>query len=130
MTNQEVNKLKKELLTIIDPNNGKRVINKVFEKDELFSGDYLDIAPDLILIPEEGYFLQDKYLEDKLFDEPANAPGLARRFAEHSDLGIFFTNKKINKKGIPSSYDIAPTVLSIFDIYPKNLDGYSLFTEV
>lgn len=121
-------KLKAELLKITDPESGEKVIKNVFEKEEIFSGEYLDNAPDLILIPNDGYFFQDKYLCEKLFDKPENAPGLAKRFGEHSDFGIFFCSKKVKNKKNLNVYDLTPTLISLYNIKDRRMsfDGKNL----
>jgi len=117
-------KLKDELLGIVDPESGERVVKSVLEKKEIFSGKYLSYAPDLVLIPNNGYFFQDKYLSNKLFDKPKNAPGLAKRFGDHSDTGIFLcSGKKMKSQNVVSVYDITPTILSLYDLN-RDMDDY------
>lgn len=128
LNSRDKTKIKRELLGITDPENGKKVIKSVLEKEEAFFGEYIDRAPDLILIPDDDYFFQDKYLSNKLFDKVENAPGLAKRFGEHSRIGVLFTSiKNILSSETIRIYDIVPTVLSVFKIsFPEYIDGTSL----
>jgi len=45
-----LNKLKGE--------NGEEVIDKIFEKQEIYQGPYIDMAPDLVCLPKDGYDLK------------------------------------------------------------------------
>jgi predicted AlkP superfamily phosphohydrolase/phosphomutase len=92
MSGGKIKNLKNELLNITDPENGNKVIKQVFEKKEIYFGSYLKFSPDLIIIPNDGYFFQDKYLGDNLFDKPENTLGLAKRYGEHAETGIFLSN--------------------------------------
>jgi predicted AlkP superfamily phosphohydrolase/phosphomutase len=40
-----------------DPDTGKAPIGKIYRKEEVLSGAFLDTAPDLLLVPAEGYSL-------------------------------------------------------------------------
>lgn len=50
--------IKKQLLSIPDTTNGKPIADKVFYREEIYQGDYLDDAPDLIVHPKNGYDLK------------------------------------------------------------------------
>ncbi|MHC1683117.1 MAG: alkaline phosphatase family protein [Clostridiaceae bacterium] len=51
-------KIKQSLLNIQDPKTKEPVIDKVFFREELYYGDYLDNAPDIIAHPRNGYDLK------------------------------------------------------------------------
>jgi predicted AlkP superfamily phosphohydrolase/phosphomutase len=40
-----------------DPDTGKAPIGRIYRKEEVLSGAFLDTAPDLLLVPAEGYSL-------------------------------------------------------------------------
>lgn len=126
----EKQRLKDELLSIVDFDGGKKVIKRVLEKEKIYKGKYLEDAPELVLIPNEGYFFQDKYLSKKLFDKPENTVGLAKRVGEHSDFGILFSNfPNSRKRKICKVYDIVPTLFSIYGLNKFNrkyFDGKSI----
>lgn len=48
--------------------DGERVISEIYEKDEIYHGDQIKKAPDLVLVPESGYNLRGK-LSDEVFEE-------------------------------------------------------------
>lgn len=48
---------------------GERVIKNVLLKEEVYHGDQIDRAPDIILVPESGYNLKGTLKYDALFEE-------------------------------------------------------------
>jgi len=46
------------------------VFKKVYRKEELYSGEYIDLAPDIILEPSYGYNLVSKLDSEWLFQKP------------------------------------------------------------
>jgi predicted AlkP superfamily phosphohydrolase/phosphomutase len=49
--------------------DNKRVIRDVYRKEEIYSGPYLDKAPDLILVGGQGFNLRGKVNAGRLFDK-------------------------------------------------------------
>ncbi|MEE9613241.1 MAG: alkaline phosphatase family protein [Desulfatiglandales bacterium] len=49
--------------------DGKRVIKKVYRKNEIYSGKCLEKAPDLVLLGEPGFNLRASLNKDKIFEE-------------------------------------------------------------
>lgn len=45
------------LASFTDPKTGRSPIARIYKKEEVLSGAYLDIAPDLLLVPAQGYSL-------------------------------------------------------------------------
>jgi len=125
-------KLKEELESIVDPDTGNKVIYKVFKKEEIYSGKYLESAPDLICLPNRGYVIQyPQVYKPKLFE-------LSKVAGSHSSVnelkGIFLAYGKEIKKGVKIEgakiYDIAPTILHIFGLpIPSDMDG-KVLTEI
>jgi len=60
-----VEELKRRFLSI--EIEGDSPISKVFHKEEIYSGSYLDRAPDLLLLSKRGYDLKAGFREGKLF---------------------------------------------------------------
>lgn len=93
------------------------------KREEIYSGDNLEYAPDIVLVPKENYSL-NFYDSDKVFDNVG--PIMPGRHS--SDLyGIFLAYgdgiQSGNIKNI-SILDIFPTVLHILDVpISRNADG-------
>lgn len=106
-------------------------VRKVYRREEIFWGPYIDTAPDLFVGFYPGYraswqtalgacplpVIEDnlkKWSGDHLFD-PDTVPA------------IFFMNRKLDHDCQPSILDIAPTVIDLFNLeYPEEIDGKSL----
>ena len=95
---------------------------KLYKKEEIYSGPYLDKAPDFVIV-------SDEYEPINAFEE-SSIIGPRKRSGDpkhHSMYGIFIAqgpeikkNKEINAKII----DLAPTILHIMNVpIPKDMDG-------
>ena len=130
----EAEKMKRKigdvLASLKDPKSGSSVIRNVYTREELYSGPYVNNAPDLILGFEHDYRASwqtaiggapPKILEDNLRkwtgDHMCDASCIP---------GVFLINRK-NRVLHPKVTDIAPTILACFQIpQPENMEGNSL----
>ncbi len=109
---------------LADPETGKPLKIKVFKREEIYEGKYLDQAPD-ILLRLESY---PKGVVGPEWRKPAWS-------GWHSPWGIFIASgPNIRKSGGRLTnlkiYDITPTVLHLFGLpLPDDLDGRVL-TEI
>lgn len=116
----------KELSNLEDPEINKKIIKKVYKREEIYWGPYVGNAPDLIVEMRDGYFLHEGFGE-KLIMSPKFGPGDIS--ASHRLEGIFLTYSPAIKKGkqiIKNAkiIDIAPTILHLFGIpIPRDMDG-------
>jgi predicted AlkP superfamily phosphohydrolase/phosphomutase len=102
-------------------------IATVVKREELYKGPYLDSAPDLVVVPLEGYLVND-YLSrvDRLWSYSK------RKFSAcHQQNGIFlaygFDIRKGEQIDGATIYDIAPTILHLFQVpIPNDIDGTAL----
>ena len=46
--------------------NGKKIIKKIFRKEEIYRGPYIDQAPDIVLMPNKGFNLRAGLKADEL----------------------------------------------------------------
>jgi predicted AlkP superfamily phosphohydrolase/phosphomutase len=60
--------IKKRLLNLQNPENGERVIDKVFFREEIYEGPYVEDAADIIAHPTEGYDLKGKVDANSILD--------------------------------------------------------------
>ena len=102
-----------------DPESGKKVINKVYRREEIYSGKYVKDAPDLLIGYNRGYRTS---WESALGKVPEGLFGDNMKKWSGTHLwdyelvpGIILSNKKI-KTVSPALYDIAPTILAEFGI--------------
>lgn len=114
-----LSEIAEKLLALRDPQNGKPVIEKVYRAEEIYSGFYVDDAPDLLIGYSSGYraswettlgnFPQE-WLVDNL-DPWSGDHCIAAELVP----GVVLSNKKINREN-PYLYDLAPTILAEFGI--------------
>ncbi len=45
------------LANYVDPKTGKKPVKEIAKREEIFKGKYADQAPDIMMVPEEGYSL-------------------------------------------------------------------------
>jgi predicted AlkP superfamily phosphohydrolase/phosphomutase len=136
----ETDHLKSEIIAKmsewVDGRTKDRVVHKVYRREEIFSGDHVDDAPDLFIGFNIGFqsswqtalgevpnvLLEanpKKYWSGTHLFDPAFVPG------------IVLTNKKITKSN-PTLYDMTPTILKLIgytdaEIKKLDFDGSPLF---
>jgi len=50
--------------------NGKKVIRDIYRKEQIYSGPYLEDAPDLVLVGAQGFNLKANVKAERLTDKP------------------------------------------------------------
>jgi predicted AlkP superfamily phosphohydrolase/phosphomutase len=104
--------------------HGEYVIDNVFSREEIYSGRYVQEAPDLILKPKEGVRVIESPFTDAIFSEG----NIGRWKGMHAQHGLFLIKGPAIKPKIISDlriYDITPTILNLFGIPTegKEFDG-------
>lgn len=113
--------LRAGLLSLEDPDTGNRIIDKVFMRDEVYSGPYMKLAPDMIALPHRGYDLKGGVNESSLTRE-STLEGMHT----FDDAFLFIKDREIKEEGF-SILDVTPTILSLLRIKPyKDLEGSCL----
>ena len=104
--------------------NGKPVAKRVVERETVFRGDHDEIAPDLVVIPNDGFDLKSGFRpHDTVFDTEGPRTGMhtfedAALFVDHPDANVEDADL----------LDVTPTLLRLLDVdYGRTeLDGASL----
>ena len=126
-----LDEISKKLLTVVDPENGKKVIKEVYQCAQVYSGPYVDIGPDLQI----GYASAYRGSWDTVLGgvpETVVVDNTEAWCADHciaTDLvpGIVLANRPI-RAGKPSLLDIAPTILGEFGVpVSEEMEGHSIF---
>ena len=117
----------KELKELKDPHTGKSIYDNVYKKEEIYKGEFLEEAPDIVLYSKDFVTISNISKEEYIDYEK-------NRWSGYHDLfGIFILfgkGIKRNKKINVNITDIAPTILHIFGLpIPKDMDGRVL-TEI
>jgi predicted AlkP superfamily phosphohydrolase/phosphomutase len=116
-------RLKNQLNQMVGP-DGRSVCSRVVEKEDVFSGEHTEIAPDLVAIPNDGFDLKSGFGEsEEIFDVDV-------RNGMHSFDNTTFVSNSNNIEFLDNTniLDIMPTMLDMMDISynNENLDGRSL----
>ena len=126
ITKNLINKLK----SIKDPENGKRIVKKIYLKEEVYNGEHPELIPDLIIKPINGYSFTGLYQnKSNLFHKINYKQDFP--IGKHSDDRIIIINGKniqFNEQIDAKLIDIVPTILDYFKIpVSKKLEGKALF---
>ncbi len=127
------------LMKLRNPYNNELLISTVYHKNEIYNGDYVNEAPDLIIKFNNYNFITTMTLsleENELFLPPKKVEWNQQLFytGTHNIDGIFIgvgidlpSKNKILGMHI---YDLAPTFLSLYNIEPLNwMDGKSFLNS-
>ena len=111
------------LLDFKDPETGDHIIEAVYKKEEVYSGPYLNEAPDIVFLLKRGYSLTTSLDLSTPVVEKISSP-----FGTHHMDGILLAHgpgiKRGHKIETAEIIDIAPTILHIFGLLiPKDMDG-------
>lgn len=115
-------KMISELKSIRDPRTNEKIFDEVFEKKDLYKGEYAEDAPDIALLPKKGYEIHGG-ITDRIFHKKR----VGWTTGNHPD-GIFLAHGPNIRKGTKIEgakiLDIAPTILHMMDVkIPKDMDG-------
>jgi len=115
--------VKEQLLRVVDPQNGKKIIKEVFLGDQLYCGKGNVVAPDLVAVANDGYFIIEKEFGDEIVGENKQ---IVTYTGDHEAEGFWaaYGNVINNKRVDAEIYDIMPTVLYLMGIaIPEDVDG-------
>jgi predicted AlkP superfamily phosphohydrolase/phosphomutase len=109
------------LMAIRDPETGGRVIDQVFMREELYGGDTMDSAPDLIARPSIGYDLKGGF-ERQVLLEPSPVSG-----THTFDNAMWFLNQPGVSCDDATVVDVLPTLYGMLGLdLPGEVDGRCL----
>lgn len=124
MDEDEQEKLKDEVIeklnSFYDPETGKKPVEKVYRKEDIYHGKYTENAPDLVALDSDEYHNKGGVGKNVMFSE-------SKWKGNNALNGLFLISGKGIKKGKRVNidiYDLAPTLLHIFNTpIPTDLDG-------
>jgi predicted AlkP superfamily phosphohydrolase/phosphomutase len=121
-----VDELKAGLMKIEHPEKGGPLIERIYERDDLYQGPYKDMAPDLTVVPGDWCYrtigLHD-FTTNRVITDAFGPTG------DHRMEGVFIGTGKGFRPGarMPDDanlFDIAPTVLHLLGVpVPEDMDG-------
>ncbi len=129
---QLADELSARLLTMTDPDDGTRIVRSVYQRDDVYTGEFLHNASELQVGMEDGYRVS---WQTTLGGSPPGIvyPNMKKWSGDHggydfaTTAGVLVSNKPFASQ-TPSIVDIAPTVLKFFGLQiPSSVDGKSIF---
>ena len=114
------------LLELSDPETGERVVEAVYRREEIYSGDQLEHAPDIVFLPRRlEYFGFGEYEFGSHKVIEAMQRGIS---GTHRLNGIFIAYGQAVKPGVivenAQIVDLAPTILQLMGVpIPEHMDG-------
>jgi predicted AlkP superfamily phosphohydrolase/phosphomutase len=116
-----VNEIFLKLKALINPETGLKIASNVYKKNEIYSGQYLYEAPDLIIDQAKGTHIRGGVAYGEIFESTSGWR------AENRRHGIFVAQGPNVFKKEPESVsilDLAPSILSIYGISkPEEMEG-------
>ena len=107
---EEIEKeLIEKLMKVKDPITGRKVIKRVYKKEELYHGPYVNYAPDLIVIPNENYSVVGLISYYGLFERNLRETGT------HKFGGFIISNSPFFRN-ISSIEDVGKKILLFFNV--------------
>lgn len=121
-----VDKIVKELPKIVDPETGEFPVCKVYKRDEIYKNYDKNLVPDLRVSNNPGYRVSWQTSLGGVPDQLI-ALNLKPWSGDHCSLdpkwvkGMLLSNKKV--KGNLNIIDVAPSILSLFKVKSKDMEG-------
>lgn len=124
--------IRSKLLPLTDPETGDRIFADVYERDDIYKGEYLRMAPDLQVGFLDGYRVG---WQDTLGTirrgvvENNNRKWSGDHCATATEIshGVLFSNRKI-ATAEPNIMDLAPSILKLLEVkLPADYDGKPLW---
>ena len=121
--------ISEKLSQLRDPQNGEAVFEKVCYREAFYSGRRVDMAPDIVLVANDGYkivtqFYKSYSVRDDVFDDPHEWDrGMHRREGILIAWGEAIEASAHLQKP-PHIWDMAPTLLHLADVpIPADMTG-------
>jgi predicted AlkP superfamily phosphohydrolase/phosphomutase len=114
------------LQELVDPGTGLHPVEEVYRREELYTGPYVDRAPDLVFVLDSCYVNDRSLLAQRYFSRMATA---SRHWTGvHRPEGVFLiAGQPIRPGEYASSFrieDLAPTILYLLGLpVPTEMDG-------
>ncbi len=121
-----VHAIVEKMKALVDPQTGKKVFKAVKRKEEVFSGPYFGLLPDIVWLPDSDYRINAN-LFPRLISPRLDAPHISGEHMAASD-GIFVITGPgvLHNRHVEGAHisDLAPTILYMMDVpIPFDMDG-------
>jgi predicted AlkP superfamily phosphohydrolase/phosphomutase len=125
--------IKNKLLNVKQSRESKNIVDNVWFKEELYDGEYLDEAPDIVLSINNFSYASSALFEfgsNRMFSRP-----ITPKSGDHSLYGILMMRgpniKENHRLRNAKIIDLFPTILHLLDCkLPNDVDGRVLFDSI
>ena len=118
-------KLIREIESVVDDDNDANPVQQVFRKENVYHGEYIDKAPDLVALDAPEYHKKGGIGKKELFRKSEWRGNNARQ-----GLHVIFGPEIDSNRTDAEIYDIVPTILGLFDVEsPSDLNGNSVINK-
>jgi predicted AlkP superfamily phosphohydrolase/phosphomutase len=112
--------IKTELLELVDPDDGKPVVDRIYTREELFNGPSEEFAPDLTVVMRDLSYITRKGYEFGTQSGHIFTPPQTGESGSHRYLGmLIMTGEHItngsSSQAEPVLFDLAPTILHLLN---------------
>jgi predicted AlkP superfamily phosphohydrolase/phosphomutase len=116
--------LKEALTDLKDPENGNPIVQRVYMREELYSGPLLEKAADLIVMPHDGYDLKGALYREELLGR-SHLEGMHT----YDDAFLYARGRTLRDEDTWIG-DVMPGVLDALSVErDPELDGVSIFAD-
>jgi predicted AlkP superfamily phosphohydrolase/phosphomutase len=106
------------LSALSDPEIGEPMIERVYRREEIYSGACYDQAPDLVAMPHRGYDLKGSIKKEVLTDR-----GVINGAHTYDDAMLYVQGHELRKDEV-AIVDVMPTILHLMGVpVPEDVDG-------
>lgn len=113
-------RIAREIVDLRDPETEEAVIERVYRREEIFAGPYLELAPDLVLLTKDGYEAKGAVNKPTLF-------GRQEIEGMHTTENAVLVLPASGAHQAAHVVDVMPTVLAWMGLpVPPDVDGQSL----
>jgi predicted AlkP superfamily phosphohydrolase/phosphomutase len=124
-------RLQEELESYRDPETGEPVVERVLRREEVYTGEMVEYAPDLRLIMAKSHHYPGQYAYSPKIDPSQVLDYPDKVYGNHAKYGIFIISGRGIRSGLglqkAEIIDVAPTILRIMGlVVPENMDGRPL----
>jgi predicted AlkP superfamily phosphohydrolase/phosphomutase len=124
------NEIAQKLPKVTDPKNNAPVITNAYDSQTIYSGPFVDLAPDIVVGYQRGYRSSDETVLGKfpkeLVGDRTNLWSADHCMDPAVVPGMLLSNKSW-KHPKPGLWDMAPSILDCFGVpTPKEMDGKAI----
>jgi predicted AlkP superfamily phosphohydrolase/phosphomutase len=113
-----IDELAARLADLRDPETGARMISTVYRADDIYNGPYRDKAPDLLVMPPDGYDIKGTFESETL-----TGKGKLVGMHKYDNATLFIKGQRITVDHA-SVRDVLPTACKLMKLdAPQDVDG-------